>query len=88
MNDLSQLKAKCPIPLHRDGDGHVDGRRHEHWVQRVEEVGEEVDVDDGGQAKGPPEGLDEREQEVEAVQEGEGDQQVGEERAEFVSERE
>jgi len=42
---LDRLLRGCSLPFDGNGDGHVDRGQHEHGVKRIEEVGEEDDVD-------------------------------------------
>ena len=62
-----------PAPLYGNGDRHVDGADEEERVGRVEELREEADVEVGGQAEGPAEGLHDGQQQVHRVHHRHGD---------------
>ena len=62
------------VPLPGDGDGHENGTAYGDLVEGEKEVGEELDVDLGGQVKSVLESQEDGSQQVSRVKDSQGHQ--------------
>ena len=74
------------VSLERDAHRHEDAGTHGHRLSRVEQLGEEDDVEVGGHVEVAPERLQERAEQVPRVEADQGDQQAVERVTHLVSE--